>query len=164
MRAPVIAAAATTQDRPSIATPMPRMIVRLGWPDFHIGFYLRRDTWLNGRGLHLGIVICRRFLRRLCPGDLVDAASDHLVHGSLTSILWRKLACLECPLDEDVVALVEQRCDIGKLAVEHQAVPVGMFLRLVTAIRVTIALRHPDIRDRCAGGKVPHGWFRAEIA
>src|SRR5262245_54298116 len=79
---------------------------RSGRPYFGIGFHLRGHTWFARRGCDLRVVIRGHFPRRLGSGYVMDCPCDHLVHGSLASVLWRELAGLQCPFNKDVVSLL----------------------------------------------------------
>src|ERR1035441_2819257 len=93
----------------------------------------------------------------------MDRPRDNLEDGSLAAILRRELAGLERAFDEDVVALLERRGNVREVAIEPQAVPVRVFLGLVVAIRVAVALSHPHICDRRARRQIPNAGLSAEI-
>ena len=82
---------------------------------------------------------------------------------SLHSIaLRRELALFNRPLDEDVVAFLEGRCNPRKVAVGRQVMSVGVLLRLALAILVSVTFPETDIRYRCSGRKVPYGRLRRQ--
>ena len=60
----------------------------------------------------------------------MDTTSNHFVHRPLAAVLWSELPGLERSFDEEIVAFFVRRGDVGEVAVKHQAVPVGVFLRL----------------------------------
>ena len=74
--------------------------------------------------------------------------------GSRATVLRCELARLKCPFDENVVALLVQGHDVSEIAVEHQAVPIRVFLRLVIPIRVAIAFSNPDVGNRRSRRKI----------
>jgi len=94
----------------------------------------------------------------------VRGSGDNFVYRSGATILRCELARLKCPFDENVVALLEQGHDVSEVAVEHQAVPVRVFLRLVIPIRVAIAFSNPNVRNWRSRRKIAYRRTAAKVA
>ena len=91
-------------------------------------------------------------------------SGDNFVDGSGATVLRCELARLQCPFDENIVALLVQGHDVSEVALEHKAVPVRVFLRLVVPIRIAIAFSNPNVRNWCSRRKIANGWLAAKVA
>src|SRR5260370_40171765 len=99
-----------------------------------------------------------RFLGRRGPGSSCGGSTrrgdqvavpdnDFMDDPPHTVTLRRELALLDRPLDADVVAFLERRCNARKVAIERQVVPVGVLLRFAVAVLVSVAFPKTDIPD-----------------
>src|SRR5215471_11074222 len=84
--------------------------------------------------------------------------------GSGATVLRCELARLKRPFNENVVALLVQGHDVSEVAVKHQAVPVRVFLRLIVAVGVAVALSNPRVRNGRSRGQIANGWLAAKVA
>ena len=84
--------------------------------------------------------------------------------GSGATVFRCELARLKCPFDKNVVALLVQGHDVSEVAVKHQAVPVRVFLRLIVAVRVAVALSNSRVRNRRSRRKIANGRLAAKVA
>ena len=81
-------------------------------------------------------------------GDHVAVPNDDFMDDSLRSVaLRRELALLDSAFDEDVVALIEGHGNAGKIAVEGEAVPVGVLLRFAIGVLISVAFAETHVGD-----------------
>src|SRR5271168_2159780 len=81
--------------------------------------------------------------------------NDHLVDGSLRSVLRGKLALLHRTFDEQICAFVIRQRLVGQRVVERQAVPVRLSDGLIISTLVTMRLSEPGVGDLRSGSQVP---------
>src|SRR5258707_1513446 len=88
--------------------------------------------------------------------------NDHLVDGSLRSVLRGKLALLYRTFDEQVCAFVIRQRLVGQRVVERQAVPVRLGDGLIVRTLVTVRLSESNVGDLRSRRKVPGLGSRCE--
>src|SRR5262245_2197306 len=89
--------------------------------------------------------------RRLCGGGYhMTMPHDDLIDRPRAAIFRRELTLLDRAFDVQVLALVEGDGDVGEIAVKRQAVPVCVFVPLLVAVLIPIALPKADVSDGCS--------------
>ena len=82
-------------------------------------------------------------------GDQVAVPNDDFMDGPLCSIAFRReLALLDGALDEDIVAFLESHGNARQIAIERQAVPIGLLLRFAVRVLIAVGFPEADVGDR----------------
>src|SRR3954449_12218951 len=88
--------------------------------------------------------------RRLSRGrDHMAMPHDNFVDCPGAAVFRRELALFDRAFDVQVLALVEGDSDVGKIAVKRKAVPVRMFVPLLGAVLIPVALAQAGVGDQC---------------